>query len=515
MKSLIIRSPLVIIVLFFLNSCSKNESGKVTQLPVAPTALKATVFSSTAITLSWSDNSGDEDGFKIERKNGTADFALIATIGANKNVYKDSLLTPYTTYTYRVYAYNATGQSKAYTNLDSATTIGVPVLTTATITGITSATAKGGGNITSDGGSAITARGVCWSTTASPTTTNSKTTDSTGLGIFNSVLTGLTAGTTYYVRSYATNSAGTSYGNEEIFTTTDLPYDVYVAGLMTNGSGAQMATVWKNGVATQLGTNNSWATSIYVNGSDLYVAGFDGTNAAVWKNGVGTQLGNGDARSIFIAGGDVYIAGFTNSTSGGNQTATLWKNGTANQLDNGNSWASSVYVAGTDVHVAGSGGSAAHTTVWRNGLEAQLGSGDGEPRSIYVVGTDEYIAGSTYNANIGGLTATVWKNGVATHLGSGTGNAQSIYCIGTDVYVAGAMYDATSQHYFPVVWKNGVATPLGTWGAAYSVYVVANDIYVAGCMNDANGTQIVTVWKNGVATQLGSGYAMSVFVTSK
>lgn len=107
----------------------------------------------------------------------------------------------------------------------------VPVLTTAAISGITSTTAACGGDITSDGGAAVTARGVCWSTRRTPTTADSKTTDSSGVGSFTSSLTGLISGTTYYVRAYATNSAGTGYGEEVSFgtngTVTDVDGNVY------------------------------------------------------------------------------------------------------------------------------------------------------------------------------------------------------------------------------------------------------------------------------------------------
>ena len=95
----------------------------------------------------------------------------------------------------------------------------VPLLITPTATDIATTTASSGGNITSDGGAAITAKGVCWSTLAGPTIADNITSDGTGSGAFQSTLTGLTAGTTYYVRAYATNSAGTSYGNEVTFTT--------------------------------------------------------------------------------------------------------------------------------------------------------------------------------------------------------------------------------------------------------------------------------------------------------
>jgi uncharacterized protein (TIGR02145 family) len=91
---------------------------------------------------------------------------------------------------------------------------------TSTISNITQTTATSGGNITSDGGSIVTERGVCWSTSQNPTTTDSHTTDGTGTGVFLSNLTNLIANTQYYVRAYATNGVGTAYGNEILFATT-------------------------------------------------------------------------------------------------------------------------------------------------------------------------------------------------------------------------------------------------------------------------------------------------------
>jgi len=94
-----------------------------------------------------------------------------------------------------------------------------PDLTTTSVICFTSTAAAIGGNITSDEGSAVTARGVCWSTSTSPTTADSKTSDGTGTGIFTSEILGLAGGTTYYARAYATNSGGTAYGNEVTFKT--------------------------------------------------------------------------------------------------------------------------------------------------------------------------------------------------------------------------------------------------------------------------------------------------------
>ena len=91
------------------------------------------------------------------------------------------------------------------------------VVTTASVTGITQVTATSGGNVTDDGNAEVTARGVCWGTSQNPTTGSSKTSDGTGTGNFTSSITGLTPGTTYYVRAYATNSEGIAYGSEVSF----------------------------------------------------------------------------------------------------------------------------------------------------------------------------------------------------------------------------------------------------------------------------------------------------------
>ncbi|MCX6246457.1 MAG: hypothetical protein NTW10_01880 [Bacteroidetes bacterium] len=125
-------------------------------------------------------------------------------------------LTANTIYYIRAYATNSVGTG--YGNEVSFTT-GAIALTTTSASSVTCNSAVSGGNITNDGGNAITARGVCWSTSSNPTTTDSHTTDGSGTGFFTSSLTGLTQTTMYYVRAYATNGIGTSYGNEISFTT--------------------------------------------------------------------------------------------------------------------------------------------------------------------------------------------------------------------------------------------------------------------------------------------------------
>ncbi len=110
------------------------------------------------------------------------------------------------------------------------------VITTTAISGITQTTAISGGTISYQGASPITARGVCWGTTTNPTLANSFTTNGTGTGVFTSNLTGLVGGTTYYVRAFATNSSGTSYGNQLTFVAVN-PQPAYPANSVFCASG--------------------------------------------------------------------------------------------------------------------------------------------------------------------------------------------------------------------------------------------------------------------------------------
>ena len=97
----------------------------------------------------------------------------------------------------------------------------VPTVTTGTVTQITEITAMAAGTVTSDGGASVTERGVVYSTSTNPTTASNKVISGNGTGSFTCNLTGLQPNTTYYVRAYAVNSIGTSYGEQESFTTNE------------------------------------------------------------------------------------------------------------------------------------------------------------------------------------------------------------------------------------------------------------------------------------------------------
>ncbi len=97
--------------------------------------------------------------------------------------------------------------------------VSAPTVTTSSVSKITQTTAVCDGKVIFGGGSVVTARGVCWSTSQNPTVSGNHTIDGSGMGSFISFITGLTANTTYYVRAYATNNTGTSYGEQKSFTT--------------------------------------------------------------------------------------------------------------------------------------------------------------------------------------------------------------------------------------------------------------------------------------------------------
>lgn len=410
----------------------------------------------------------------------------------------------------------------------------LPVLTTTPINSTTEISAISGGNITSDGGTAVIARGVCWSTSANPSTANNKTLDGSGTGIFTSSVTGLSAGVTYYLRAYATNSVGTSYGAELNFSTSNPTsnVDVFAAGYEFNGIN-NVAKVWKNGIATSLtdGSNDAQATSVYVSGSDIYVAGYEMNGgqefAKVWKNGIATSLSAGlpgRTQGVYISGADIYLTGYLFGTP---TIAQVWKNGIATPLTSGSqSYAVStgwgISGLGSDIYVVGTefNGTKYVAKSWKNGIATSLtdGNNDAEARSIFLLNSDIYIAGYEY---IGAKPAAkIWKNGIGTSLTNGAKHAYAwgIFVKGSDVYAVGDELNEANNHNAKI-WKNGVGSSLTTTvdhnSVAFSVFVFGNDIYAAG--NESNGSKnIAKIWKNGIATSLtngnNNGNVFSIFV---
>jgi len=189
--------------------------------PYPPSGLGATAISSSQIDLSWTDNSNNESGFKIERKTGIdGTYSQIATVGADITIYSDTGLTPETTYYYQIRAYNSAGDS-AYSNEANATTMVAipPTATTDPATNVNGNSAVLNATVNPNG--LETTVYFEWETSTSYGNTTSQ---NIGSGIddvsVSTGLTGLPTDTTYHYRVIATNVIDTSYGDDIFFTTT-------------------------------------------------------------------------------------------------------------------------------------------------------------------------------------------------------------------------------------------------------------------------------------------------------
>ena len=188
--------------------------------------------------------------------------------------------------------YNGTAWTNMIGNPTSPVHVPPTVITTA-ISQINSTSAVSGGNVTSDGYSAVTVRGVCWDIATNPTLAlPTKTNNGTGTGIFASNITGLTKDITYYVRAYATNAIGTSYGAEFSFTT--------VLGIGDTYQGGIVAYILQ---PSDPGYIAGQTHGLIAAASDQSTAAEWGCNGTALPGAEGTALGTGNQNTIDIMAG--------------------------------------------------------------------------------------------------------------------------------------------------------------------------------------------------------------------
>ncbi len=338
------------------NSAGTSYGNEVsfTTTPTIPTLTTTTVTNITQTTATSGGNITSNGGSAVifsgvcwsTNQNPTISDSK-STDGGSIGVFVSNLtgLAPNTTYYVRAYAMNSIGT--AYGNQVSFATLpnaSLPTVTTTAVTAITQTTATSGGNVTSNGGSSVTARGVCWSTTSNPTTANSKTIDGSGNGSFTSSLTGLTANTLYYVRAYATNSVGTSYGDQVTFNTLTTPTisttTATAIAQTTATSGGNVtsdggSTVTARGVCWSTTSNPTTANSKTIDGSGTgsFTSSLTGLTAntlyyvrAYATNSVGTSYGN---QVIFTTLANLPTVTTTSATSITQTTATSGGNATS------------------------------------------------------------------------------------------------------------------------------------------------------------------------------------------
>lgn len=264
--------------------------------------------------------------------------------------------------------------------------------------------------------------------------------------------------------------------------------DVYVGGA-SYGPNGSVATIWKNGTATTLSSDISRVNGIAVANGTVYAVGNDQTTdyAMLWTNGEPSQLLDGMtlphpnipnftfAYSISVSGSDVYVAGaaqkFFQTSSNGfwvADDAVYWKNGVAVDLtqvsnQSPNVQAASIAISGSDVYVAGNIQSSAPQAVyWKNAAQIPLANANFKGTyagSIAVSGSNVYVAGNTDNDALG-----YWTNETPTVFGYTSATQPTQIAVnGTDVYVVGDSTEYAASGgppFFATYWKNGTLTRL-------------------------------------------------------
>ena len=231
--------------------------------------------------------------------------------------------------------------------------VNLPVVTTAQVMNITNNSATCGGNVTYAGNTNVTARGVCWSTSQNPTVNDSHTTNGTGAGNYTSSMTGLMPNTVYYVRAYATNCAGTVYGEQKMFTATCSPISVSITGPMSfcegntgmlavetgaqspqyhwsDGSGGSSITVGQSGtygvtVTDASGCQGSASSSVTVQPSPsvpVVIIG-DNTSCASPNGTITVATPTGSGYTYSINGGAFQVGRAFHGLGGGTYVVTV------------------------------------------------------------------------------------------------------------------------------------------------------------------------------------------------
>ena len=253
----------------------------------APTVTTTAASSITGTSATLGGNASADGGAAITERgvvySSTDVTPTMAEPGVTKNangsgtgVFSETIgsLSPATTYYFQAYAINSLGTS--YGNAQSFTTLAIPAtVTTQAVSSILAMTATGNGNVTSLGVPNPTQHGVCWNTSGTPTTGDSKTEEGPvgATGTFTSGITGLSPDTTYYVRAYATNTAGTTYGMQVSFTTNPVPPTVTTQAVTSISA----TTATGNGNVTDLGVPNPTQHGVCWNTSGAPTVGDDRT----------------------------------------------------------------------------------------------------------------------------------------------------------------------------------------------------------------------------------------------
>jgi len=188
-------------------------------------SIAASGISNSVATISGNVSSGGcetvtERGFFWGASANVITTGTKVVLGSGTGSYFTQItaLSPNTTYYFRAYAINSMGTAYG-DELSFVTLANLPTVITADATNIQAYSATLGGNATSGGGLDVLLRGVYYSTEENPETTGTQVVIGHGLGVFSDVVEGLSPGTLYYFKAFATNTQGMAYGEQKTFTT--------------------------------------------------------------------------------------------------------------------------------------------------------------------------------------------------------------------------------------------------------------------------------------------------------
>jgi len=333
------------------------------------------------------------------------------------------------------------------------------------------------------------------------------------------------------------------------------PAKVYIVG-DSSGSGMIRPRMWQDGFLQPSGLDSAlYPRSVFLSGNDVYVTGlgFSGILSPLlpryWKNGIGSVLPHppgaeqSRAEDIFVANGNVHIVGSATIFDfiSIQTIPSYWKNEISTPLllpgpFTDDYSAVAVFVAGTDVYIAGSWRTDIDEKAiyWVNEIPVVLSGTPGYDyavaNDIAVVGTDVYVVGYQtpgfpYRSEYAG---TLWKNGVPIIL-SGPEDQhgvelRSVFVSGNDVYAAGSeliSHGTSDAKIVPVYWKNNIPVSLAVFSTegdyhVSSIFVDGTDVHAVGSVTIQNGfnpTSAAVYWKNDAVFKLQGGTsATSIFV---
>ena len=303
MKKINVYSGSLFVLILYLFSCTKDES--------APfdigNQITITTNSATDITTASVSSGGFISGSLAEIttrgicwstiKNPTTASNKVVAIGSGTGNFAVAIsgLNPSTKYYSRAYA--ITPNETIYANEMQFTTASLTLasVNTSGIADITVSSATSGGSVTSTGGGIVSARGICWSTASNPTISNSRTIDGSGMGSFTTSMTGLVHSIRYYVRAYATNQLGTSYGVQQQFNTLTISLPTVTTSSITSiartsATGGGNVTLDGGGTVTERGLCWSTATNPTINSTKKVVGAGEGIfSTSITGLAVGTR----------------------------------------------------------------------------------------------------------------------------------------------------------------------------------------------------------------------------------